>query len=57
MAKTEQLPLLSSTESPMDRTDADSPRPALPPLVEYLMLFALFMVWAGFWFAVIWWIV
>ena len=30
---------------------------ALPPLVEKLVVVALFAGWIGFWIAVIWWLV
>jgi hypothetical protein len=29
----------------------------VPPFMEYLVLLGLFVSWAGFWFAVFWWIV
>jgi len=59
MAMIERLPLLGAAELPTRRTDTAPLRPARPlsPLAEHLVLLALFVGWAGFWFAVIWWIV
>ena len=59
MAMIERLPLLGSAEPPTRRTNTDPLRPARPlsRLAEHLVLLALFVGWAGFWFAVIWWIV
>ncbi len=59
MAMIEQMPLLGSAALPTGRTDTDPQRPArqLSPLAQHLALFALFIGWAGFWLAVIWWIV
>lgn len=59
MAMIEQMPLLGSAALATGRTDADPLRPARPlsPLAVFVLLFSLFIGWAGFWLTVIWWIV
>jgi hypothetical protein len=50
---TERLRLLGTTELPVYPSRAE---PALPRLVELMLLFALFAGWADFWIAVFRWI-
>jgi hypothetical protein len=59
MSNTERLRFYGPAEAAARRggAEAEPARTALPPLVEHLLLFGLFAGGAGFWIAVIWWIV
>lgn len=59
MSTIERLPMPRRSESPhyWGRAQAAPAPVALLPFLEHLLLFALFSACAGFWFAVIWWIV
>jgi hypothetical protein len=58
MPNTERLRLLETTELPVypSRTEPQPVGMPLPPVVEYLLMFALFAGWAVFWIAVFCWI-
>ena len=58
MSTIERLPMPRRSESPRywGRAHAAPAPVGLPPFLEHLILFGLFSVCAGFWFAVIWWI-
>jgi hypothetical protein len=58
MSKMERAPVLGSTKVAVyDPGEIRATDDALPPLVEKLVVGALFTGWIGFWIAVIWWLV
>jgi hypothetical protein len=57
MSNVERLQAPSSAELPADAPAKKPAGAALSPLVEYLLLFALFAGWIGFWGSVVWWLV
>lgn len=58
MSNIEPLPLTRPVDQPAYWDAAEASATAtLPPLVEHLLLFVLLSGGAGFWLAVIWWIV
>lgn len=57
MSIIEHSPLSGSPDRLTGRAAPNSAAARLPNVLHYLVLLGLFVSWAGFWFAVIWWIV
>jgi hypothetical protein len=54
----ERTPVLGTTKVTVyDQGEVRATAKALPPLVEKLVIVALFAGWIGFWVAAIWWLV